>query len=212
MEGQPFDATAHYCQDRVFQNRGINTSPRWTGRSLVFSPGPRGVYNVPRRLHEISRTVSPRSSEARTAPTVFYHEPRTPRDSHPVHDPVSRSLPPTLRGCLRTPHSGYLPRRPTGASTDDPRINQLLPTNNRVGDFPCPRNRSDTSQHRLFDGVAPKHSPSPGGKPIPTGPPMHDLFWLWPLGHRVPSPPQLPNLSFPGTHAQPNHYQPRPVD
>ena len=145
MEGQPFDATAHYCQDRVFQNRGINTSPRWTGRSLVFSPGPRGVYNVPRHLHEISRTVSPRSSEARTASTVFDHEPRTPRDSRPIHDPVSGSLPPTRRGCLRTPHSGYLPRQPTGASTDDPRTYRFLQPDNRASNRTCPRNRSDTT-------------------------------------------------------------------
>ena len=119
-----------------------------------------------------------------------------------AQDPVSGSLPPARPGCLRAPHFKYLPRRPTGASADDPRINRLLPTNNRAGDHPCPGHRSETTQHRLFDGAAPKHSTSPRAKPISVGPPMHGLLGLWPFGHIVASSPSLPNLPFPVTHGR----------
>ena len=197
---------------------------------MVFSPRPGGVCDIPRRSHSIPRAFPSRSPEARTTMAVLYHKTRTTGDSHPVHDPVIGSLPQALPvhdpvigslppacavhdsviasfllarpGCLRAPHLRYLPFQTTGASADDPHINRLLPTNNRAGDHPCPGHRSETTQHRLFDGAAPKHSTSPRAKPISVGPPMHGLLWLWPFGHIVASSPSLPNLPFPVTHGR----------
>ena len=63
-----------------------------------------GVRDVPRRSHSIPRAFPLRNPEARTIPTVLYHKPRITGDSCPVHDPVSRSLPPARPGCLRAPH------------------------------------------------------------------------------------------------------------
>ena len=111
-------------------------------------------------------------SEARTAPVVFNYYPRTPGDSRPVHDPVSRSLPPTRPRCLCIPHHGYLPRRSTGASLDDPHNNRLLPTDNRAGNRTCPSNRSDTTQHNFFHRPTAKHSPFTGGRPLLTSSPI----------------------------------------
>ena len=164
MAGQPFDTAADCGRDRIFQNRAIHTIPRWTRRSMKFSPRHGGVYNVPTCSHEIPRTVSPRSSEARTAPTVFYHEPRTPRDSRPVHDPVSGSLLPTRRGCLRTPHSGHFPCWPAGATTDDPRTYRFLQPDHRASNRTCPRNRSDTNNTTFSMGLG-LNNPDPDPDP-----------------------------------------------
>ena len=93
LHGSPSTRRSGSPRSRLPKSR-IHTMPRWTGRSLAFSPRPEGVRNVLGCSHPIPRAFSLRSSEERTALVVFYPQPRTTGDICPVHDLVSGSLPP----------------------------------------------------------------------------------------------------------------------
>ena len=181
MAGQPLDAAVIGCRNRVLQNRGICSIPRWPDCSMVLPPRHGGGHNVPGRPNKVSRIISPRSSEARTAPTVLFHEPRTSRDGRPVHDPVSGSLPTTGRRRPRSSHSGYLPVQLKGASTDDSRTYRFLQPDYRASHRTRPCNRSDTTYHDFLHGLFAKF-PSAGGQSFPTSSSMHGLLRLRPSG------------------------------
>ena len=147
-------------EPETFSEAAIHTPPRWTGRTMVFSPRNRGGYRLPNRAHKVPRTFSSRGAQIGTAPAVLLYEPRTARNDRAVHDPVPGSLPTSGRRCLSITYPGHIPVQLTRASTNDSRTYEFRQPNYRASHSASPRPQSDPIGCDLLYDLLTEH-PSP---------------------------------------------------
>ena len=156
---------------------------------MVFSPQRKGGYHLPRRSHEVPRTLPSRSAQTRIAPTVLFHEPE-PHETvaqftvrfqdlyRQLADDVSpHHIPDTFLSSLREP----------------------LRTTLALTNFPRPR--SDATKHAFLYEFLAEH-PAPEGQSLSTSPPMHSLFGLVPSSPRMFSPATMSDLPVPISHCR----------